>query len=394
MPYTTINESGSKQFAADATNALLIRSGFAPGKDASAEAQRLATAPLSHFAQRSLELAGHSVDSFGDPEGLALAALQLGGTGIAQVSAAGPAFNRPGDFPNLLSALAGKILDQAVQLSGVTYPVWTAKLSDVTDFKPHTIIGMGAADELDEIMDDETARPVQLDEEAAGYIQVGRYGNTVPLTPVMVANDDLDAFTQGLTTLAVAHERTLNRLCLALLGANVTLLDGHALFDDTNHGNDITAGSGAAPSTTQANLMRLKHRRQTGIGGVGKVGTPPKIALVPTAHEEAAMQTFLKFSRLNESKLPVTDATINTFRGTIEPVVEPDLEDYSTSVWYTMADPRIRRAIVHVFQRGYGPRGKRTTWFDPAKETRYVKLEGRFAAAAASFRGIVRNAGA
>lgn len=390
----TVIETGAARFAADACDALLMRSGFHPtDAAASPEAVQLQGAPLSHIAQRCLELSGQQVSSFSDPEGLALAALQMGGTNLVPF-AAGPAYNRPGDFPNLLSNLAGKILDQALLIAEPTYPVWTAKLPDVPDFKPHTIIGLGMADQLDEIMDDEDAKALQLDEEAAGYIQAGRYGNKVGLTPVMVANDDLDAFTQGLQSLAVAHERTLNGLCIALLGGNVTLLDGFSLFDDATHGNDIASGTGGVPSTTQANLMRLKHRRQTGIGGVGKVRTPPKIALVPTAHEEAAMQTFLNFSRLNESKLPVTDATINTFRGSIEPVVEPDLEDYSVLQWYTLADPRIRRSIVHVFQRGYGRGGKRTTWFDPGKETRYVKLEGRFAAAAASFRGIVRNAGA
>lgn len=388
-----LNATGVARFAADAANGLLMRSGFHPtDAAASPEASQLASAPLSHIAQRCLELSGVRVNQFATAEQIAMEALQMGGTNLVPF-ATGPAYNRPGDFPNLLSNLAGKILDQAVRLSAATYPVWTSKLPDVPDFKPHTIIGMGMADQLDEIMDDEDAKALQLDEEAAGYIQVGRFANKVGLTPVMVANDDLDAFTQGLQSLAVAHERTLNGLCIALLGANATLLDGFSLFDDAVHGNDIASGSGGVPSTTQANLMRLKHRRQTGIGGVGKVRTPPKIALVPTAHEEAAMQTFLQFTRLNESKLPVTDATINTFRGSIEPVVEPDLEDYSLLQWYTFADPRIRRSIVHVFQRGYGRGGKRTTWFDPGKETRYVKLEGRFAAAAASFRGVVRNAG-
>jgi len=389
-----VTGEGADQFATDAVDGLLLRSGYrAASEKLSREAEQLQGAPLAWIAQRCLQLSGSRVNQFATPEQVALDALQMGGVNLT-VFSAGPAFNRPGDFPNLLSNLAGKMLDQALQIAEPTYPVWTARIADLPDFKPKTIIGVGNFDELDEIMDDEDPKSLQLDEEAAGWIQAGRYGNKIGLTPVMVANDDLDAFTQGLQSLAVAHETTLNRLCLAIITGNVSLLDGNALFDDTNHGNDIASGSGGVPSSAQANLMRLKHRRQTGIGGHGKVRTPPKIALVPTAHEEAAMQTFLTFSRLNESKLPVTDATINTFRGSIEPVVEPDLEDTSVLVWYTFADPRIRRVIVHAFQRGYGRGGKRTTWFDPGKETRYVKLEGRFAAAACGHRGAVRNAGA
>lgn len=391
----TVRGEGADRFAVDAVDALLMRYNYRPASATpSQESQQMRSAPLMYIAQQGLQLAGRRVNQFADPEDIAAAAMQMSGMERVTVSASGSAYSRPGDFPNILSNLAGKILDQAIEIAEPTYPVWTARLPDLADFKPKTIIGLGYFDELDQLLDDEDPKSLDFDEEAAGWIQAGRYGNKVRLTPVMVANDDLDAFAQGLQSLAMAHEHTLNRLCIALIAGNVTLLDGYSLFDSSNHGNVVAAGGGGAPSTTQANKMRLLHRRQTGIGGKGKVRTPPRIALVPTAHEEAALQTFLMFSQLNESKLPVTDATINTFRGLIQPIVEPDLEDYSTAYWYTFADPRIRRVIVHAFQRGYGRGGKRTTWFDPARKTTYVDLEGRFAAAACGHRGAARNDGA
>ncbi len=391
----TVRGEGADRFAVDAVDALLMRYNYRPASATpSQESQQMRSASLMYIAQQCLQLAGRRVNQFADAEDVAAAAMQMSGLERVTVSASGGAYSRPGDFPNILSNLAGKILDQAIEIAEPTYPVWTARLPDLADFKPKTIIGLGHFDELDELLDDEDPKALDFDEEAAGWIQAGRYGNKVGLTPVMVANDDLDAFAQGLQSLAMAHEHTINRLCIALIAGNVTLLDGYSLFDSSNHGNVVASGGGGAPSTTQANKMRLLHRRQTGIGGKGKVRTPPRIALVPTAHEEAALQTFLMFSQLNESKLPVTDATINTFRGLIQPVVEPDLEDYSTAYWYTFADPRIRRVIVHAFQRGYGRGGKRTTWFDPARKTTYVDLEGRFAAAACGHRGAVRNDGA
>ena len=394
MPFS-VTHHGADRFAVDAVDALLMRNNFKPASATpSQESQQLRSAPLMYIAQQCLQLAGRAVDPFADPEDVAKSAMQMGGLERITVSASGPSYSRPGDFPNILSNLAGKILDQAIEIAEPTYPVWTARLPDLADFKPKTIIGIAGKNELDQLLDDDESPAFLIQEEAAGWIQAGRYGNKVGLTPVMVANDDLDAFTQGLQSLAMAHEHTINRLCISLVAGNVTLLDGYSLFDETNHGNVVAAGGGGAPSTTQADKMRVLHRRQTGIGGFGKVRTSPRIALVPTAHEEAALQTFLKFSQLNESKLPVTDATINTFRGLIQPVVEPDLEDYSTAYWYTFADPRIRRVIVHAFQRGYGRGGKRTTWFDPARKTTYVDLEGRFAAAACGHRGAVRNDGA
>ena len=399
-PVTPVSNprEGADRFASDAIDAMLLRAHYRPTREqVSSEVRELTAAPLSYIARQCLMLRGDRVSDFADPEAVALQALQMSGLEINAMSggvgAYGPAFNRPGDFPNLLSGLANKLLDQALEIAEPTYPVWTARMADLPDFKPATVIGMGNLPELDEIMDDEEIKQAQMNEELAGWIQVSRYGNAVALTPVMVANDDLDGFTQALQSLAVAHEQTLNRLCLSLVTGNVVLPDGVALYNLAGHANDIVGGGGGGPSVVQAAAMKLLHRRQTAIGGTGRVKTPPKIALVPSAWEEAAMQTFLSFSRLNESKLPVTDATINTFRGTIEPVVEPDLEDASLTQWYTFADPRIRRCVVHAFQRGYGRGGKRSNWFDPARKSEIFEVEGRFGAAVVSWRGTVRNAG-
>lgn len=395
-PVTNARE-GADRFAVDAIDAMLLRANYRPTREqVSADVRQLTSAPLSYLARQCLALRGERVSDFADPEAVALQALQMSGLEIhamSGVGAYGPSFNRPGDFPNLLSGLANKLLDQALEIAEPTYPLWTGRMADLPDFKPATVIGIGNLPELDEIMDDEEIKQAQMNEELAGWIQVARYGNAVALTPVMVANDDLDGFTQALQSLSVAHEQTINRLCLSLITGNVVLPDGVALYNLAGHGNDIVGGGGGAPSIAQAAAMKLLHRRQLSIGGIARVKSPPKIALVPSAFEEAAMQTFLTFNRLNESKLPITDATINVHRGAIEPVVEPDLEDASLTQWYTFADPRIRRCVVHAFQRGYGRGGKRQSWFDPARKSEIFEVEGRFGAAVVSWRGTVRNAG-
>lgn len=354
-------------------------------------------APLSFIAEQSLRLSGRRVPQFASKEQIALAALQSGGYGVSEfhseLYAAGPALNRPGDFPNLLSNLAGKMLDMALQLADPTYPIYTQRLMDKPDFKPTTVIQTGQFEELDLVLDGKKADEQAMLEEAGGWLQIDRYANKVALTPVMVANDDLDNFTRQLASLSYAHEQTLNRLCVSLLTSNVTLLDGNSLYDNTNHGNDVT--SGASPSATQATTHRQKHLLQTGVGDRGKVRTPPSIWLGPVELQEDAEQVFLTSGAILEAmmKRPQTDATINVHRGKITPVVEPELSDNSTKIWYTFADPRIRPVIAHAFMSGYGRGGRRTTWFDPDSECRYVKLEGRFAAAAISHRGSVRNAG-
>lgn len=377
------------KFTDAAVDALMFQAGVWPEKkELTPAATALKQAGLSHIAHETLRLAGKPPRAFATKETIALEFLQLGGAGASVFASDGGSYNRPGDFPNLLSNLAGKMMDQALELADVSYPLWTGKLPDISDFKPKTILQVGHFDELDLINDDDEAKQLKLAEELSGWIQIDRFGNSFGLTPVMVANDDLDAFTEGLKSLAVAHEYTLNRLCVGLVTGNVTLLDGYALFDNTNHINDIAAASGGPPSVGEVSKMREKHRAQPGVGGKGKVKTPPKIALVPTLLETEAEQVLLP-----NTLYPATDATINVFRGKVIPVVEPELDANSTKKWYTFADPKIRRVIVHAFQTGYGRMGRRTTWFEPSRETRYYKLEGRFAAAVAGYRGAVRNAG-
>lgn len=400
----TGGEAGADKFEAAAVAALLDRSGHGdPAAAKPAGFAELRHAPLSYIAERCLQTSGVRVPQFMDKEQLALMALQMGGAGNVTVfgsekfgggpSASGPAFNRPGDFPHLLSNLAGKILDRALQLADTSYEHYSDRIPDVADFKPKTVIQAGQFEELDLLLDDEDPKTQAMLEEIGGWLQVDRFGNKAGLTPVMVANDDLDAFEGQLVSLSYAHDQTLNRLNLSLVTSNVTLLDGVALFHDGSHANDLT--SGAAPSAAQMTLHRNKHALQPGVGGRGVVRTPPAIALVPQALSEAAEQTFLTAGVLIEAmlKAPATDTAINVHRGKIKPIVEPELDASSAKKWYTFANPAIRRVIAHAFMKGYGRGGRRTSWFDPARETRYVKLEGRFGAAAVSHRGSVRNAG-
>lgn len=360
-------------------------------------ARDMANMSLLEIGRRFVSLSGERVT--GNPEADALTFLQLGGTNRQMFAseayaAGGPSYNRPGDFPNLLSALAGKILDSSFDLAEATYPLWCARMSDAADFKPRTIIASGVFDDLDMIMDDEDPKQLALSEELMQWIAVDRYANKVGLTPVMIANDDLDAFATQLQSLAFAHECKLNTLAVQQVGSNPTMPDSVALFYGATSDHYNLIGSGGAISATTMATQRTMHRLQPGVGTTKKkIKTPPKICLVPPAAEEAALQTLAPLIQL-EQKAPATDATINTVRGQIRPIIENELADYSTTAWYTLADPSVRRTIVYTFMRGYGRGGQRETWFENGRKTRYVALEGRFAVVPASWRGIVKNPGA
>lgn len=360
-------------------------------------ARDMANTPLWAIAMQDLQLRGQRVSqnaTFDKGARIEMCSrwLAAGGQYALPSAQAGGAAQTVADFPNLAGSLVARILDQAIELSDATYRQWTARVPDLPDLRPQLIVAYGGLNTLDQIGDDEKAPQLKFTEETPGWMQIGRYANKVALTAVMMANNDLDMWSQGLNSLGQLVERTVNRLCLALLTGNVTLLDGNALFDDTNHGNDVTTGGGV-PSAAQATIMKKRHRRQSGIGAIGRVKTPPSIALVPTEHEEAADATFLLNAALGEVLTKTTDTSLNTHRGKVRPVVEPDLEDASTNVWYTLADPAIRRTIVHGFMEGFGDGGRRTSWYEPDEDTRYTKIEVAAAAAVAGFRGIVRNSG-
>jgi hypothetical protein len=214
------------------------------------------------------------------------------------------------------------------------------------------------------------------------------------LTPVMAAADDLGAFDEGLLGLEAAWQNTVNRLCLNLLTGNVTLLDNYALFDNTNHGNDITTGGGA-PDATQWEAMELKVAAQRGVGGTGYIRSPLGVALVPPKQYLKALQLFAPLQVLGEMKVPTTDAGINPYRGTVKVVREPELQAFSSDVWYGLCRPRgmVNATVVRAYFRGWGKNGRRQRWFDPKTKCWNFELEGRVGGAAKQYRTAVRNDG-
>jgi len=372
-------------FVDGACDALLAQNGFGDGGELSQAARELSNISPAEMCGEFVRLSGGVASR--NVEENAKEFLKAGGEYMLPSADGGGTANRAGSTPNLLSNLAGKVLNRSLDLSEVTYAQWTSRMADIADFKEKAILETGYFDQLDQIQDTQLPRELTFTEEMPSYIQIGQFANRVGLTPVMMVNDDLDAFMLQLQTLMNAHERTLNRLAIALVAGNVAMLDAVPLYH-ASHNNLVTGGG--APSSTQFDKMRKLQRQMPGVGGVGKVAASPRVVLVPSEHETASEQTLL---RTTEGKSPETDANINPFRGRMRPVVEPELDDYSTTAWYSFLDPARHRSIVHAFQRGYSRGGKRETYWEPGTNTRWFRLEGRFAAAIASYRGTIKNPG-
>ncbi len=376
-----VTEAGEDRFATAALEALEHQCGIAAA-DAklSAHARDLQYASLLDLATISLEQGGTRVRGM-LPDDIAAMALQ--GPEL-RVGAAEQAYQRPGDLPIVFSNLAGRVRDQAMEFAPSTYRMWASQFRSVPDFKPATIVRTGEFSEFPRVPDGDDFEQDDIGEEAS-WIAADSYGKEWALTPRMFVDNDLGAFQDAVQDNQIAHELTLNRLCIDLLTGNAAASDGKALYH-TDHGNDRAAGN--SPSTTELSEMRKLLRKQVGVGQRRTLSLTLRRLLIPTDLETTTQQ--LLAATLNI--VPETESNAQIFRGQVAYDVDPMLDDASTQVYYGFGDPRIARAIRFTFQRGY-ERMRVRNYFNPKNNSRVWQFEGRFAAAIDNWRGTVRNAG-
>lgn len=408
-----VGASGADAFAKDAIDAMAAKAGAKV--ELSQNARQLVRMPLWAIAHQSLALAGSNVDMYGDRELLAEQAMQMGdATRRMQffsanedpkyIQASSP-FSRPGDFPNILSGLANKYLDMIELDDDYSYEEISAVLpGGLNDFKPAMMVNRGILEELDELSDGEKIKDLGLAEEVLSYIFLRRFGNRFGWTPVMIANDDLGAFAEGMIGLQEAWEVTQNRMVLDRITSSETLLDGNALFADrANTGtgtipaaNNNLLSTGLAPSDTQWGLMATAY---AGIGGIGtgrRVRGTLNTILVPTnAVYQAAVRTFETYPVIGESKVATTTDNIGIYRNKVKVVPESELNSINATAYYGLRNPtRLNNAtVVRGYFNGYGQAGRRERWYDPETKCTYVSLEGRIAVATKNWRFAVKNAG-
>lgn len=385
----TFNGSSEDAFVNSCVDVLLTRCGHAPVKEPPRDMRNMSLMDmgLRCASMTGLRLYGETKEA---------QAKELLSICPSEKPLASTSYNRPGDFPNLLSLLSGKILDDSIALADASYSQWTNRLADVADFKPKTVLGVGVFDNLSQIADAEDPPQLKFTEELKGFIQTDQFANKVGMTPRMVVDDDLDGFEQQLRSLMQAHEFKLNSLCVNILVTNPNLPDGVALFHAT-HKNLIATAPGI-PSAAEASKVKTMMRSQTGIGSNRTIQVAPQVVLTGYNQEDAAQTTYWSIAELvrmagGESKIAATDGNINIHRGKTKVICEPDLDSLiSTTVWFAF-DLRFR-TVCHVFQTGFGRGGQRTNWADPATGVRWIKLEGRFGAAAVGHRGSLKDPGA
>lgn len=402
---------GHERYAADVVDAMVYRAGNRIELSESAAAH--ISKPLWAVAAECLQQAGMRVDMYGDRELIADQAMQMATPGLRHsfysskenpryVQASGAPAARPGDFPNILSSLTRKYLDTIELDEDYSYRDVSAVLpGGLNDFKPGMMTNKGIVEELDELQDAEEFKELGLQEEVLSYIFLRRFGNKWGWTPVMVANDDMNAFAEGMIGLEEAWQVTQNRLVVDLYTSNPTLLDSAALFanrtDVNGAANNNIAATGGSPSDTTWASCEVAYSDISGVGTGRRVRGALNTIFVPTGtpHIEAR-RTFLPLATGGlEPKSADTTANVGIYRGMIKIVPESELRASSTIIWYALRNPtNLKTAtVVRGYFNGFGEQGRRERWYDPERKTTFVSIEGRVATAVKNFRYAVRNAG-
>lgn len=366
-----------------AVEAFSRRGGCKPNPQLDQQAKPFMNKSLLQMAELCLKATNRRAVG-DDPDAIACAALRGMGE-VIHIRADNGGYARPADFPNLLANIMGKEMDLAMEEAETTYQFWAAKIDDVPNFMPKTLIATGEFSELPRHPDGKPFEGSNVSEEAS-WIAVDSYGDEWALTPKMIVDGQLDVMIEAAKNKQYAHEATQNRLCVNLLTGNVTLPDTYALFDDTNHGNDLATG--LAPTTAQLAAMRLKLRKQKGVSALRAVNLYLAGLLVPPDIETTTQQLLAP----SVAVVPTAATGGEVFRGSVEYWVDPMLGDNSATIYYGFAKKTQARPIVWCRQTGFGQM-KSKLYFDEKTNNRILQVEGRMAAAVRNWRGVVRNAG-
>ena len=302
------------------------------------------------------------------------------------------------DYPNLLAAVANKILLQGYQYQQPTYQSFARK-RNFNDFRVHNFLRLGDFPLPQYITETGEFKNGALSE-SKNTGQAATAGIIVSLTRQMFVNDDLNAFAD-LSRLAgqrMIDWENYTAWNYILAGAGTTscgptLVDTGALFNNTaittagGHANNSTTGaaiSGAAGGSLDA--ARQAMRQQKSLDGVPLNGANNPSILVVGPQKETEAQTVL-----STALLATQTSNVNVFMGKFQLLVDAYITDKS---WFLFSDPN---GLTPVLSWGYvdgfeGPRFSIDTPF--RQDGMSLKAVEDWGIAAIDYRGAYRNSGA
>ncbi len=292
-----------------------------------------------------------------------------------------------GDFPALLGGVGQRVLRAAYDEAPSTYQLWARRASNLPDFRIRQAIGVGGDVELKKLNEHGEYTYGSLSEDVTGY-RAFTFGRSLAITRQMIVNDDLDSLTRTGTKFAAAARSLENRLVYGQILNNPDMSDGEPLFDAA-HRNLLT-GAGSKFSLEALSSLRTLMRKQKG-RDEETLNIAPAYLLVPSDLETLAYQY------TSPNYQPTKAGDINEFRTggrtALEPIVEPLLDDVSTTAFYLAARAGQIDTVEYAYVDGY--EGLRTETFS-SEDVDGVKLRASldFAAKCLDWHGLAKSNGA
>jgi len=294
------------------------------------------------------------------------------------------AYQSTSDFPNILAATAYKTLRDGYEAEPATFVPFCRQVT-LPNFNTFNALAIGESFDFEKVNEHGEFKYGSLAESKETY-KLATYGKIVALTRQAIINDDLNAFTR----IPEMHGRAARRLELdtvwGIITANAAMGDGTALFH-TNHANLASGGDVGAPDVPKLGVGRKAMRLQKGVGGKARLNLRPRYLLLPAAHETVSDQLLTQIT-----PAVVSNAIPEWVRGLV-PIVEPRLDDNSTTAWYVAADPGQIDTIWYCYLQG-----QEGVYLETRQgfEVDGIELKARldFGAAAIDYRGLYKNPGA
>lgn len=233
------------------------------------------------------------------------------------------------DFSAVVANVANKRLRNAYTENEGTYTRWARRAPNAPDFKNLSVVQLSAMPDLMKVNEAGEFAYGALKDGAETYA-VLTYGRIVSLTRQAIVNDDLRAFDRLVAGFGSSAARLENRLVYSQLTANANMGDGVALFEAATHKN-LATGGGSALSLAALSAGRTAMRMQRGLQNE-LLNLAPAYLLAPAALEQTAYQ--LTSANYVAAKPGDTNEFRSGGRTSLDPIIEPLLDEASTTAWY------------------------------------------------------------
>lgn len=237
------------------------------------------------------------------------------------------------DFPYLLANVAEKSLGVGYEEARATWRAWCGTGS-LPDFKTADRVAFGSFEDWS-LVKELMPIPETSVSEKREQRSLGTYGQRFGISRQALINDDLGEFARTPQQLGAAAARSINTLVYQQLTSPPTMAeDSTALFATTHTSGSNTTVEAGGVSIAGLTEAMANMRKQTGLGGTGRMNIIPRFLVVPAAQETAARQI------VQTQLWPATAANAPIeWMLNLVPVVEPLLDDTATTTYYLAASP-------------------------------------------------------